>query len=85
VKNSVDTYTAKENDSPSAHQEAIDEVERYKDDIVTGVVSFAVYYALFVHEDLNASHKVGEAQFLMKALDKVKPTFQKEMEGVCQV
>ena len=31
-------------------------------------VGFSAFYAIFVHEDLNAKHVVGEAKFLQKAV-----------------
>lgn len=36
-------------------------------------VSFSTSYAIFVHEDLEAHHEVGEAKFLEKAVQEKKP------------
>jgi len=37
-------------------------------------VGFSAYYAVFVHENLEARHKVGESKYLQKAISHVAPS-----------
>lgn len=46
-------------------QEAATELAKDRSPAV--MIGFGAYYSIFVHEDLNATHKKGEAKFLEKA------------------
>jgi len=56
------------------------------DDFVspTVEVGFTAFYAIYVHEDLNANHKVGTAKYLEKAisgnLEQIKRDIREEAE-----
>ena len=39
----------------------------------------AVNYALFVHEDVNARHKVGRSHYLSSVIDELRPKFLKKL------
>ncbi len=39
---------------------------------IIGIVGATAFYAFFVHEDLEASHKVGQAKFLEDAIKESK-------------
>src|SRR5438445_698014 len=45
-----------------------------KDDNVSVVVGTSVAYAIFVHEDLEAHHPVGQAKFLEQPARELQPT-----------
>ena len=44
-------------------------------------IGFTAFYALFVHEDLTARHKVGQAKFLEQALLENKPQILSILRG----
>jgi len=41
--------------------------------VLEGEVSTDVYYAIYVHENLRARHKIGEAKFLENAVKVLEP------------
>jgi hypothetical protein len=52
-------------------------VRSEKDGKVDCVVGYTQHYAIYVHENLEAYHKVGQALFLMEPFRRLQPEFVK--------